>query len=428
MALYAGTTKVVADDCALGFSHFEKPAGTIESTRVTVPALDPNDSATYSGIAVAAGYGKIVTGTSQVEPFTTDQGAIEIMDLDGSNKLVITPNVPVDNQDFGRTVALHSKYVCVGTTNTVGEKVYIFNHDGTGEIILSNPDSPSSSAFGYQIAVVHNKLVVGAYRADIGGTTRAGKAYIYDLSAANIAASVITIENPNRVQNGYFGGSVAGGCGRIVVSAANNEDSQYGIVSGCAYVYDLHGNFIKKIDNPQPTYTGTGFAGVGGRVSVGSGRILVSANLAEQWDPFTGQAIPFASSNVGRVYMYDLDGNYLGNYSAIHSPVQSTNGYFGQSVAVNEGIVAIGAVGEGPASQGKTHIYDLGGNFIETLEAPNQGNAGSFGTAVAIGSGRIVVGDTAVDSGLQTDTGETYIYTFEQNFNTMIDQTGEGYV
>jgi len=427
MALYAGTTKVIADDCALGFSHFEKPAGTIESTRVTIPAYDTNDSYTNSGYAVAAGYGKIVTGTPQYEPGLNDIGAIEIMDLDGSNKLVITPSVAVTNEDFGRSVALHSKYVCVGTTTTSGEKVYIFNHDGTGEIILNNPDSPSSDAFGYQIAVVHNKLVVGAYRADIGGFTRAGKVYIYDLSAANIAASVITIENPDPILNGYFGGCVSGGCGRIVIGAQGNQDSQFGVTSGCAYVYDLHGNLIKKIDSPQ-NYTSTGFASVGNRVSVGSGRILLSAYLAEQWDVITGQTVPFAITNMGRVYMYDLDGNYLGNYAAIESPDPQTNGYFGSSVSVNEGIVAIGAYGEGTSSQGKTHIFDLDGNFIETLEGPNQGNSDSFGTAVAIGSGRIVVGDTGVDTGSNLDTGETYIYTFEQNFNTLIDQTGEGYV
>lgn len=413
MALYAGTTKVVADDCALGFSHFEKPAGTIAATQVVVPAYAQLDASEATGFSVACGYGKIVVGIPQVESGFSDVGAIQIMDLDGSNKITVQASTPIANSDFGGSVAIHSKYVIVGCPTISTNQVYLYNHDGTGETILVGPETDTNIYFGYSIDVVQNKLIVGAYSEDTG-TTNSGSVYIYDLSAANIANSVIKISNPDTQLNGYFGKSVAGGCGRIVVAAEGNSNGN-GSGEGVAYVYDLHGNLIKKINTP----TNEGFSGFGtfdNATAIGSGRILLGAPYQDRGNVY---------SNVGEVWMYDLDGNYI---KTLESSEWSVSGYFGQAVSVNEGIIAVGETNgnTGSTNAGAVHVFDLDGNLLEILPAADVDNE-DYGYDIAIGSGRIVVGDPYYDDA-QTNQGAAYIYTFEQNFNTLIDQTGEGYV
>ena len=407
MALYAGTTKVVADDCALGFSHFEKPAGTIASTKITIPALDTSTSNTYTGWAIAAGYGKIaVTHRAANNGVTTDTGAVSIMDLDGSNQIDIYTSPLVSGLQLGQSVAIHSKYLCVGVGDQDRNEIYLFNHDGTGQTIITGPGGIQQHSYGYNLNVVHNKLVVGAINEDTGNTN-AGSVYIYDLSAANIAASMITLANPDPFLNGYFGSAIGCGCGRIVIGAPNNDNV------GAAYVYDLHGNLIKKII-PQDEVVGdtnSAFA-EWNTISVGSGRILIGAYNAD----VNGYAAQ------GAVYMYDLEGNYI---KTIYCPDSTTfSAQFGFSTSVNEGIIVIGSIGN-PSDQ--VHVYDLDGNLLETIPTANSVINDSFGRNVFVGSGRIVVSDYLSD-GLATNQGEAYIYTFEQNFNTLIDQTGEGYV
>lgn len=418
MALYAGTTKVVADDCALGFSHFEKPASTIAATQVVVPAYAQVDTNEFTGYSVACGYGKIVVGTPQVEGpgFTGDIGAIQIMDLDGSNKITVQASTPVTNSDFGGRVAIHSKYVIVGCPTIGANQVYLYNHDGTGETILVGPETDTNIYFGYSIDVVQNKLIVGAYGEDTG-TTNSGSIYIYDLSAANIANSVIKISNPDTRLNGYFGKNVAGGCGRFVVAADGNPNGNENSpnAKGVAYVYDLHGNLIKKINTPT-NESFSGFGSYGSTTAIGSGRILLGAPFQDRGNVY---------SNPGEVWMYDLDGNYI---KTLESSQWSTSGYFGQAVSVNEGIIAVGETNgnANEANDGAVHVFDLDGNLLEILPAATGDNE-DYGYDIAIGNGKIVVGDPYYD-GAQTNQGAAYIYTFEQNFNTLIDQTGEGYV
>jgi hypothetical protein len=413
MALYAGTTKVVADDCALGFSHFEKPAGTVASTQVVVPAAGQLDVSEYTGYNVACGYGKIVVGTPQVEFNGVDVGAIQIMDLDGSNKITVQASTPVSNSDFGGSVAIHSKYIIVGCPIISANQVYLYNHDGTGETILVGPEVDTNIYFGYSIAVVHNKLIVGAYGEDTG-TTNSGSIYMYDLSAANIANSMIKISNPDTTLNGYFGKNVAGGCGRFVVAADGNANGNEN-GKGVAYVYDLHGNLIKKINTPtNETFSGFGLNNK--QTAIGSGRILLGAPYQDRGNVY---------SAAGEVWMYDLDGNYI---KTLESSEWSVSGYFGAAVSVNEGIIAVGETNGNTvvSDAGAIHLFDLDGNLLEILPAADAAND-EFGYAVAIGSGRIVVGDPFFD-GVENNQGAAYIYTFEQNFNTLIDQTGEGYV
>ena len=94
----------------------------------------------------------------------------------------------------------------------------------------------------------------------------------------------------------YFGHSVAVGSGRVVVGARLDDDN--GASSGSAYIFDLEGNFINKINGAH----GTGAIAsdfFGYSVAVGSGRVLVGAYGDES---LSGSAYIFTIPNVVTVY------------------------------------------------------------------------------------------------------------------------------
>ena len=100
--------------------------------------------------------------------------------------------------------------------------------------------------------------------------------------------------------NDNFGHSVAVGSGRIVVGADGDDDN--GLPSsGSAYIFDLDGNFINKINGAH----GTGAAAsdfFGNAVTVGSGRIVVGAYGDDDNGSTSGSAYIFTIPNVVTVY------------------------------------------------------------------------------------------------------------------------------
>jgi len=98
-----------------------------------------------------------------------------------------------------------------------------------------------------------------------------------------------------------FGWDVAVGSGRIVIGASSDDDNALSN-SGSAYIFDLDGNFINKINGAH----GTG-AGVddyfGTSVAVGSGRVVVGAYLDDDNGlSESGSAYIFTIPNVVTVY------------------------------------------------------------------------------------------------------------------------------
>ena len=91
--------------------------------------------------------------------------------------------------------------------------------------------------FGYSVAVGSGRIVVGArYDADNGSSS--GSAYIFDLDG-NFINKINGAYGTGAAANDYFGISVAAGSGRIVVGAyADDEGGLDG--SGSAYIFKLN--------------------------------------------------------------------------------------------------------------------------------------------------------------------------------------------
>lgn len=254
--------------------------------------------------------------------------------------------------------------------------------------------------FGSAVAYKHNRIVIGARNFNSG----VGKVYIMDCRGR-------TLKTLQESGTSSYGTTVAIGCGKILVGANNttvNSQSNF----GCVYMYDMDGNFIRKI---VPTSGGSSGDRFGDDVAIGDGRIVVGA----RWD----------NTEDGSIYIFDLNGKQL---QKINSPdgtgaqdgAGGTGADFGCSIAIGDGRIIVGSCytklppgrysggGRTPvaASKGIAYIYDLDGNLLKKIamatdsdHSSYKSTSYSYGYHVNVMNGRIFVGDP--------DTEDTYLST-----------------
>jgi hypothetical protein len=182
-----------------------------------------------------------------------------------------------------------------------------------------------------------------------------------------------------------FGTSMAVGNGRIVVGATGDDDN--GDSAGSAYIFDLEGTQLAKITASD----GTSYDYFGISVAIGNGRIVVGAYRDDD-----------NGSDSGSAYIFDLDGTQLAKITASDGAV---NDNFGNSVAIDNGRIVVGANGD-ESNKGSAYIFDLDGTQLAKITASDGGTGDNFGRSVAIGNGRIVVGVT----GDNNYSGSAYIF------------------
>ena len=201
-----------------------------------------------------------------------------------SNETKITASDGATGDRFGYTVAVGSGRICVGAyadddnASTTGS-AYIFDLDGTQLAKITASDSALSDRFGWSVAVKCGRIVVGTPYDDDNGSN-SGSAYIFDLDGTQLAK----IKPSDGATGDGFGLSVAVGSGRIVVGAWLDDDN--GSASGSAYIFDLGGTQLAKIDASD----GAAVDFFGESVAVGSGRIVVGSSYDDDNGSASGSA------------------------------------------------------------------------------------------------------------------------------------------
>ena len=276
--------------------------------------LTASDAATDErfGSSVAIGHGKIVVGAKS--KFNVGNGAAYIYNLDGTGEVKVTASDGVNGAFFGQAVAITSDKVYIGAprqtvgSTTLAGAVYIYNHDGTGEVIVNASDFAHFSSFGTSLAIGHDKLLVGASTDPISGP---GAAYVYNLDGTN----ELKITASDAAANDQFGSAVAIGSNKIVVGAFSDDDGASG--SGSAYVYNLDGTGEVKITASDAAASDR----FGISVAVGGDKVYVGANFHEE---------PGGTSR-GAIYAYNLDGT---GEVIVPNPEPDNQGQFGISMAI----------------------------------------------------------------------------------------------
>lgn len=333
------------------------------------------------GQGVAIGGGRIVVTDPQDDTHGTSGGIGYLFDINGTFiKTFIGSGIDGFDHFGGRegngTAIGCGRIVCDGE----GTSVYIFDLNGN-EIAKFTPGNFgfTGAGNGESVAVGSGKIVTGA-PININNGSNSGSIYILDLNGT----TAIEIDEPATWAGAdhYFGWSVAVGNDRIVVGAPGDRVLDPGITPGAAYIFDLNGNFIKRLTDPA----GINDDQYGYSVAVGQGRIVVGST-----DDDSG------TTDGGAIWIYDLNGNLI-------------NTIYGTNVG-NDGFVEIGTIlriGSGrivsfsynsltlgsPTTFGKVLIYDLDGNLIERIGAET--SFATYGYTGDIFNGKLIV--TAPDA------------------------------
>ena len=192
------------------------------------------------------------------------------------------------------------------------------------------------------------------------GTTRLPNTAVYDT-----ATLVKTIDNPNLrggTNNDYFGYVLHTDGSHIIVSSPY-EIASNGQKSGIAYIFDMDGNRIHSIENPN-TFSTPLEDEFGNACAIDGNYAIVGA-----WGEDAS-----GTSSVGKAYIYNVTTGAL--VRTLATPV-SGGGYVGMTVAIS-GDNALTNFG---GTDGGVKVYSIAtGAEIRTLSNPNLtgGSAGDY--------------------------------------------------
>jgi hypothetical protein len=276
------------------------------------------------------------------------------------------------NDYFGASVSINESFAVVGAwgddagANTSQGSVYIFSRVGevwSQQSKITAADGSANDFFGYSVDIsTSNTLVIGAYGDNINANVNQGSVYVYQ-GSAGIGGYIWTLDAKLTASDGatgdFFGTSVGIYLNNIVVGAYS-DDVGANTDQGSAYVY-------YKFTNP------------GG------------------WT--TGQA--------HFVKLLSQDGEAFD--------------YFGISVDIHSGIIAVGASGDdvgANADQGSAYLFaeglpggvpDFGPG--QRVISPDGAPSDNFGISVTLGTVNLAVGAyRADDGGGILNKGSVYVF------------------
>jgi len=226
------------------------------------------------GRVVAAVGENVLVGARFDDSGKEDAGAAYLFDGQTGRPLQTFLNPkPTENDQFGYSVAAVGDNVLIGaryddTGATDAGAAYLFDA-ATGELLQTflNPTPQAGDAFGRAVTGVGDKVLVGA-RYDDTGAEDAGAAYLFDAATGRLLQTFL---NPAADKGGEFGYSVAAVGDKVLIGARRDDTAAQ--KAGAAYLFDAStGALIETYFNPQAAdgdRFGVSVAAVGDAILVG---------------------------------------------------------------------------------------------------------------------------------------------------------------
>ena len=383
----------------------------------------PNNPGAEFGNAIAVDGKTLVVGARHdnvvvgVDPVYY-AGAVYVYVLDNHTWILqarLTPNDPEAGDLFGSSVAIDNDTIVVGAIGSDGKDddgdyaaemgtVYTFTRSGDQwqqQAVIQPADGLEEDYFGNAVAIVGERIVVGASGKDIGSTTDAGKVYSFYRSGTKwYPAQSITAPDPDK--NDVFGSSLDLDGPRLVVGAPSENKI------GAAYIYYRTGStwtLESKIE-PDDTHSGDYF---GDSVSINDETVVVGVPFADP-DLGAGQV-----TNAGAVYIFGKRANAWKQDAKLELEDASDFDNFGDSVTTNGKTIIVGATGRdyyGTLRVGSAYAFERNDGSWElqtqiiSVEPYSESN---FGSSVAIDGDLILIGE----SGNSSNAGATHIYSIQ---------------
>ncbi len=307
---------------------------------------------------------------------------------------------------------------------------------------LKASNTETNDRFGFSVAVSGSLAVVGApaEKSNASGVNgnqgnnsavNAGAAYVF-VRNGNSWSQEAYLKASNSETSDVFGISVdVSETGQTIIVGASGEDSNANGVNGnqndngasgagAAYIFVRNGGtwsqqaYLKASNSDGSDQFGESVA-VNGDTCVVGARAEDSASASNQSDN--------AAGNSGAAYVYTRNGSTWIQRSYLKASNVGAGDLFGDSVAVGDDTIVIGAPQESSAAtgvngngsdntapqSGAAYIFTRSGNtFVEEayVKASNTGANDGFGNSVAVSGASVLVGAPFEDSSATSVNGD----------------------
>ncbi len=391
------TGRMLFSALAMGLAVLAAPAlGQVINEDVK---LLPSDGAEHDafGGSIAIANGVVAVGAIDNEDNGPWSGSAYL--FDASTGVQIAKLLPSDGatlDQFGWSIALANGVVAVGAPGDDGNSynsgsVYLFDASTGIQIAkLLASDGAAGGRFGWSIALANGVVAVGVpYGGDNGLSS--GSAYLFDASTGVQIAKLLPSDG---ARDDWFGSSIALANGVVAVGAPYDDDN--GSFSGSAYLFDTStGVQIAKLlpsDGAEHDQFGSSIALANGVVAVGA-----------YFDDDNGY-------RSGSAYLFDAS---TGVQIAKLLPSDGARGdAFGWSIAIANGVVAVGASydDDNGSFSGSAYLFDAATGVQIAKLLPSDGAWGdAFGDSIAINNGVVAVG-AYFDDDNGDNSGSAYVF------------------
>lgn len=260
---------------------YQRTGGTwVEQARLTTP--DPQAGDRFGISVAISGSNLVVGANLHGEVGRTNCGAIYVFELTSLGWTIRAKLVPTDltsNSFFGSSVDISGDTIIAGAPDSFSSAgaAYVFVHHGMNPMFATwdfqqklTPGNPiNAEQFGFSVAVNGNNAVVGAPFTSSGGT-----AYAF-MRSGTVWSQQAQLLSSDLAQGDNFGWSVAVLGTRAVIGAeAKNSNNVEGV--GAAYIFDQNGNIWTQQQKLLPLVSG-GPVTFGFAVDIGTQAIIVGA-------------------------------------------------------------------------------------------------------------------------------------------------------
>ena len=284
-------------------------------------------------------------------------------------------------------------------------------------------DGALNDRFGVSVAVDNDTAVVGAFQPTYTDpdtsldVSRPGAAYVYTKDSNGAWSQQAKLTASDGADGDEFGISVAVDGDTVVVGARGNVSK-----TGAIYV------FTKPSDGDwTSTITETKLTATGGAADdlFGASVALYGASTIVVGAPGDQNSVAGTNVSTGSAYVFARDSN--GDWSQkakLTASNAALDDLFGNSVAVDDDTIAVGAYGKDDNSltdSGLVYVFVKSGGAAwatttETvqLRASDRAANDNFGRSVAVDTDTIVVGasgDRNTVDGAEASTGSAYVFT-----------------
>jgi hypothetical protein len=293
------------------------------------------------------------------------------------NKLLASDREGSDK--FGSSVAISGDYAIVGAPFESHSALGYQNNKGSAYIFKKGPSvwseeqkivsssSGTNYVFGWSVGISGDYAIIGSPKASVtisGGTilTEAGNAIIFGKSITGKWLQTQTLTASDKAEGDEFGHSVAISGDNAIVGAMLEEHNASGgaklILAGSAYIFERNGTSWKQAKKLVASDRAANDM-FGASVSISGDHAIVGA-FNEDEDETGGNTL----SNAGSAYIFKKS---LGNWAQADKIVATDRGsgnLLGNSVAISEDYVILGAHMESENAIGGNTLFSAGASYI----------------------------------------------------------------